>query len=239
MIKRLYQAVVPRPAREEVYQFIERIEWIWHVGNSVECPCCGATWRKFLPHGRPLRYNSRCARCGSLERHRLIYSYLETKLQPGRYLHVAPEAVLGSFLRKRAKAYLSIDLEHPGVDLHGDLTCLPLADNSFDFVLCVHVLEHIPDDTAAMRELRRVLKPSGFAILMVPMSARPVTYEDFSVTSPAERRKHFGQEDHVRWYGADYVQRLEKSGFSVEVTRAGDPVRNGLRDDEDLYICRK
>ena len=80
MIKRLYQAVVPQPAREGVYQFIERIEWIWHLGNSVECPCCGATWRKFLPHGRPLRYNSRCARCGSLERHRLIYSYLESKL---------------------------------------------------------------------------------------------------------------------------------------------------------------
>jgi SAM-dependent methyltransferase len=167
-------------------------------------------------------------------------------MQPriGACLHVSPETIVMRFLEKHAASYLSIDLDPVHVMQREDLTGLSFADASFDFIFCAHVLEHIPDDHRAMRELHRVLKPGGMAILQVPLTQHAFTYEDPSITDPAARRKAFAQEDHVRKYGQDYRSRLAEAGFTVRVERYFHSLPRivrkafGLRS-EDLYLCTK
>jgi ubiquinone/menaquinone biosynthesis C-methylase UbiE len=113
--------------------------------------------------------------------------------------------------------YTTTDLNSPLADVKADICDLPFEDNSFDFILCNHVLEHIPDDTKAMQEIYRILTPGGTAILQIPQDlSREKTFEDDSITDPAERAKIFGQYDHVRVYGRDYFDKLREVGFRVE-----------------------
>jgi SAM-dependent methyltransferase len=123
---------------------------------------------------------------------------------------------------------------------------IPLPDDQFDCVICYHVLEHIPDDQKAMRELFRVLKPGGWAILQSPIDFNhDKTFEDPSIVSPDERERFFGQNDHVRIYGRDYKDRLEKAGFVVKVDdyvqQLGDSAikKYGLMRDEKIHFCSK
>lgn len=230
--------------------------FVWSVvalamrGDRVECPCCGGRWRGFLPGGHERRPGARCPGCGALERHRLVWHWLshETDLLAARrrVLVVAPEAFLQDALRARAALdYLSIDLESPLAMRHMDLTRLELPDASFDAVFCNHVLEHIPDDRAAMRELRRVLAPGGWAVLQTPLDpAREHTYEDAALTTPEARLRAFGQTDHVRIYGRDLYDRLRECGWAIErraYARAlGEPAarRFGFDLDEELIVGR-
>jgi SAM-dependent methyltransferase len=140
--------------------------------------------------------------------------WLRDRIPPGaRVLHVAPEPGLARRLRALDIDYLSVDLDSPHAMKRCDITAIPEPDGAFDVVICNHVLEHIPDDRQAMRELRRVLRPGGLAVLQHPVYDRPDTYEDFSVVDPAERLRVFGQEDHVRIYGWDMLDRLRAAGF--------------------------
>jgi len=140
--------------------------------------------------------------------------------------------------------YLSIDKYSPRVMRNMDLTALELPDNSFDCILCYHVLEHIPEDLKAMRELYRVLKPGAWAIIQVPLRKGP-TLEGAHISDPSERKRLFGQEDHIRYYGDDYRQRLESQGFHVCVDSFAkgysmtDATRYGICTDEDIYYCTK
>jgi SAM-dependent methyltransferase len=151
-------------------------------------------------------------------------------------LHVAPEEGLAARLRELPIDYLSTDLESPLAMRHDDVTALPDPDGSFDVVICNHVLEHIPDDRAAMRQIRRVLRPGGFAVLQHPIRAHAETFEDWTVVTPQDRLHLFGQEDHVRVYGRDFVDRLREAGFTdVELMEVEDEIpaplhaRYGLR----------
>ncbi|MDG2390066.1 MAG: methyltransferase domain-containing protein [Planctomycetaceae bacterium] len=160
-------------------------------------------------------------------------------------LHIAPEPILSQiFNRADFIEYLSADLSNPNAMVNFDLTDIPYADNSFDVIYCSHVLEHIPDDRQAMRELRRVMTPNGWAILLVPITAEK-TFEDSSVTSPEERERLFGQHDHVRRYGPDYVNRLQECGFRVSVEtipeQHDEQQRDyfGLRWNHKIYFCQK
>jgi len=219
-----------------------------YFGLARHCVICHADARCFLTtrKGRP---DAICPICGSLERHRLIWTWIRqrsglTAIQPPRttrLLHVAPERHLETKLRALPGVdYLSGDLERRAMR-RLDVTNLPFDDATFDVVLCNHVLEHVPEDRRAMRELRRVLRPSGWASLLVPITAGP-TFEDPSVTSEAERHRLFGQYDHVRRYGPDYVDRLAEAGFAVETLTAVELMstprrrRAGLMDDETLHI---
>src|SRR5690606_8083829 len=158
----------------------------------------------------------------SLERHRLLWLYLKEKTDfftaPHKVLHFAPEqAFYKRFRNQKNLDYTTTDLNSPLADVKADICDLPFADNSFDFILCNHVLEHIPDDTKAMQELYRILKSGGTAILQIPQDLeRSKTFEDDSITDPKERAKIFGQYDHVRVYGRDYFEKLRKIGFEVE-----------------------
>ena len=220
-------------------------------GNRVECPCCGGCYRRFLAGGHERRPNARCPGCGSLERHRLVWLWLQRATDmlrvPHRVLVVAPEPFLQHALRARPHLdYLSVDLESPLAMRRMDVTRLDLADASFDVVFCSHVFEHIPDDRAAMRELRRVLRPGGWAVLQTPIdAARALTDEDPGVTRTAERLRRFGQADHVRIYGRDFFERLRASGWEVERIAfarglpAGEAQRYGLDPEEELILGRR
>lgn len=192
-------------------------------GNGSECEICGNRFRHFLPYGRlRARSNALCPGCLSLERHRLIYRYLKNKTeffnQKADVLHIAPEkCFLKSFKAQHGERYVTADMESPWADVKMDIHEMPFCDHSFDVVICNHVLEHVQDDLRAMREIKRVLRPGGKAILQVPFFA-PVpemTFEDPSITNEAERERLFGQRDHIRRYGKDYRQRIASAGFVV------------------------
>jgi SAM-dependent methyltransferase len=220
-------------------------------GNKVECPVCESTFRKFLPYGVNSRSNVLCPTCLSLERHRLIWLYLQNQsdflTRPRRLMHVAPEQCFYNRFKKLTHIdYVTAYLESPLADYHFDLHEIPFEENSFDMILCNHVLEHVTDDRKVMSEFLRVLKPGGFAILQVPLEPhRPTTYEDPSITDPREREKAFGQKDHLRVYGLDYPGRLREAGFSVaeklvSATFTPEQInRYRLAPDETLYIASK
>jgi len=220
-------------------------------GFRLECPCCGGRFWEFLPFGVTPRPNALCPACGSLERHRLLWLYLKdrTNFFTDRLtvLDVAPTRFFSEqCTRFRNLDYVSADISSPLANLQLDITDVPLPDGSFDCIICCHVLEHIPDDRKAMRELCRILAPGGWAIIQSPIdSDRDKTFEDSRVVSPEDRKRLFGQDDHVRIYGRDYKDRLEEAGFIVRVDRytrdlrPRDIRRYSLRSDEEIYFCSK
>jgi len=219
-------------------------------GTQHQCVVCGAGLQLFLPFGVGLtwRAGALCPGCQSLERHRLAWLFIEQRLpQQPRLLHVAPERCFEGRLRALlGERYVTGDLLRRDVDQQFSVEALPFASASFDAVLCNHVLEHVSDDRRAMAELQRVLMPGGWALLQAPVAhAHSATREDPSVLSRAERRRRFGQHDHVRWYGTDYPERLRQAGFIVEERpvrtsyQADAIARYGLDPHEVLYACTK
>jgi SAM-dependent methyltransferase len=224
--------------------------------DPAECPICGTIVDAFLPGGHPsrLRPDAMCPKCQSLERHRAFWLCLlaRTKLlsapllpEPLRVLHIGPE----NSIRKRIQTlpnvdYLSGDLVPGKAMVVIDLTDIDRPDESFDIIIASHVIEHIPDDVAAMREMRRVLKRCGQGFFAVPQD-RAASYEDDSIIEPADRLKHFGQEDHVRVYGQDglFERRLSEAGFDVSkdpILRELDPRlihRYRIMKDEPMFVC--
>lgn len=208
------------------------------------CPICGYQGM-FISVGRPTRRDARCPACGSRERHRLTHLWVieggGDKLSGRRILHFAPEKVVQRQMRGNP-LYETADLYQRGVTHAVDITEVPLADASYDVILAHHVLEHVDDDRRAMRELFRLLKPHGVAVLSVPINAsRRQTYENPAVTKPAERFVHFSGDDHKRYYGLDFGDRLAAVGFSVGTFRLQpeQEVTYGLLRDEWLTIARK
>jgi SAM-dependent methyltransferase len=221
------------------------------------CPLCEAkSDTEFLPFAGEKsaisRPDAKCAECGSLERHRLVWLYFlnETDLFAGSVrktmLHIAPEPCLRKNLMSEPLIeYVQADLE-PTMSgmVRMDVTDIDYPDDSFDVIYCSHVFEHIPDDRKAMRELCRVLRPSGWAVLQVPLF-RASTEEDTEETNPEERKRRFGQFDHVRIYGRDYPDRLRECGFDVEVDAYPQRIgpsrakRYGLMAREEIFYCRK
>jgi len=208
------------------------------------CPICGYHG-VFIGVGHPPRWDARCLGCGSRERHRLTHLWITEgggdRLVGKRILHFAPEKIVMRRMRGNPR-YETADLHQPGVTHKVDITRVPLPDAGYDVVMAHHVLEHIEDDRQAMRELFRLLKPDGVAVLSVPINAsRRETYENPLVTTPAERFAHFSAEDHLRYYGLDFADRLASVGFAVETFRLPpeQEVRYGLLRDEWLTIARK
>ena len=186
------------------------------------CPICGKHVKAFLPYGSHERPNAKCPFCESLERHRSIWLFLidGTDLFSGgvAVLHLAPEFCFRTRLSQLPEVhYVTADLDQTVASVSMDVQLIPFQDASFNYILCSHLLEHVPDDQKAMREMFRILKPGGWAIMQVPLdSSRDETYEDANITSPEERERVFGQWDHVRIYGRDYKRRLAHAGFTVQ-----------------------
>lgn len=182
------------------------------------CPLCGWRGYRFEPFGNIAvhRPDALCPACGSLERHRAVHLLVKDRIGSGhKVLHAAPEQIMIPWLVRRSCEYLNFDLYNPAMRKM-DITALDLPDCSKTLIWCSHVLEHIPDDMKALRELYRVLEPGGLLVLQVPICGE-VTYEDDTVTSEQARLEKFLQEDHVRLYGRDLKQRIEAAGFSCEM----------------------
>ena len=227
---------MPRPADVR-----RRIRALALRGDAVECPCCGGRFRRFV--AAPWGTDRLCPRCGSRDRHRALWLWLRDRMRLGdrrlRLLHFAPENALERNVRPLTD-YVTADLEPGAAMVAADITALPFGDDSFDAILCIHVLEHVDDDRAAVAELRRVLRPGGWAAVMMPIDLdRAVTHEDPSVTSAADRRREFWQEDHVRLYGRDLADRLglERDAWVRELGPAAHE-RYGLFPHEDIYLLR-
>lgn len=217
------------------------LEKVASTGKQVECACCGRQSRRFWPAGViNKRENARCAWCGSLERHRLVA--LQLKQRPiaagSKILIIAPEAPLLPVFKSNGKRVTTADLFMAGVDVKADICALPFAEDEFAVVVANHVLEHIADDGQAMRELRRVTKAGGRAILQTPLCWQNEVTEEEAGASEAERVRRFGQADHVRLYGRDFVSRLEAAGWHVAATPVNamysteEIARYGLESDE-------
>jgi Methyltransferase domain len=204
-----------------------------------DCNCCG--YRGFFgPYGWPMRPEAQCPKCGSLERHRLFKFWFdshENQITDRRLLHFAPEATISALLRPLAAEYVTADIS-PGADLRIDIEDMALPNDRFDVIVCSHVLEHV-NDRAALAEMKRVLAPNGLALLMIPIiEGWPTTYEDPSVSDRRGRAVHYGQEDHVRYFGADFRDRVRRAGFALaEVTATGPlSVKYGLYRGEKLFL---
>ena len=225
-MKKLFKLIlniIPRPLLIRLSYIARPILALFLKGKKFTDPIDGKSFRTFLPYGYGKQRNNVLSPSTlSLERHRLLWLYLQNETDffsaEKKVLHFAPEQAFYKRFRKLKNLdYTTTDLLSPLADVKADICNLPFEDNSYDIILCNHVLEHIPDDTKAMQELYRVLKLNGMAILQIPQDLnREVTFEDNSITDKKERAKIFGQYDHVRIYGRDYFEKLRRIGFKVE-----------------------
>ena len=241
---------IPRPLLQRVSPLVMKVFAQLNSGEQVKCPVCAHSYQKFLPYGRIARENALCPNCLSLERHRLMWLYLQEKTDfftaSLRILHVAPEhCFIERFEVLKNLEYITADIESPLAKVKMDVHEIPFPENSFDVVFCNHVLEHVEDDLKACAEFNRVLKPNGWGILQSPVYPIEKTLEDHSITDPAERERVFGQRDHVRKFGKDYASRLRKSGLQIEENHFVKELEPELVEkyalpiDEIIFVCRK
>jgi len=243
---------IPRPLLIRLSYVVRPVLALALKGNTFTDPIDGKSFRSFLPYGYGTQRNNVLSPSTlSLERHRLLWLYLKNETDfftaPKKVLHFAPEqAFYKRFRNQKNLEYTTTDLLSPLADVKADICNLPFADNSYDLILCNHVLEHIPDDTKAMQELYRVLKPGGMGIFQIPQDLnRAITFEDDSITDPKERAAIFGQYDHVRVYGRDYFDKLRSMGFTVteeDYTQKIAPElveRYCLAKGEIIPVCHK
>lgn len=254
-MKKLFKLLLntlPRPVLIKASMYAKPLVAYALKGDKFTDPIDGKSFSMFLPYGYDVQRNNALSPSTlSLERHRLIWLYLKNEtdffVKPKKMLHVAPEqAFYKRFKNQKNLDYTTTDLESPLADVKADICNLPFNDNDYDLVMCNHVLEHIPDDIKAMKEIYRILKPGGIAILQTPLDMnRTVTFEDDSIIDKKERAKIFGQYDHVRIYGTDFFERLRSVGFKVdEIDYSKNFTLEEIKkysflDGEIIPVCRK
>lgn len=212
--------------------------------QAFDCPMCGYHG-PFKPRFGTvaIRLDAGCPACKSLERHRHIALWL--KSEPNRalgdVLHFAPERILKQMLRDAATTYVTTDIQEGLADLVLNIEALDVPDNSYDTIICNHVLEHV-DDSRALPEMLRVLRPSGLALLTFPVIASwPTSYEPDGITTDHDRHRHFGQSDHVRFFGWDVVERIKAAGFKLTVlpVTGAEAAAHGIDREQVIFLCEK
>lgn len=254
---RLVLNAVPRPILQRVAGWAVPVLGLFYAGKGRKCPICGGEKRKFLPYGYgKVREDALCPKCLSLERHRLLWHYLmnndserERIKNLPTILHIAPEVCLmREFKRIYLSApqnYITADLESPLADMHFDVQQIPMADSSVDIIICNHLLEHVESDYKALTEMYRIMRSGGMGVMLAPIDyTLETTFEDDTITDPKQRAEVFGQYDHRRIYGKDYLERLRAAGFEAfEIDYAAefsdsDRTKFSFGSDK-LYIVRK
>lgn len=220
MIKTFVKSIIPEKFRFKTRLFVNRQKSVVYFGNKFYCICCDKSFRKFLPHGNITRENARCPYCGSLERTRLLQLYLESETDifeaNKRVLHFAPEQMLEKRFSRINPEYISADINPALADVIVDITQIQYPDNYFDYVICSHVLGHVPNETKAVDEIKRVLKFGGRALILTLISNdHEDTFEDNSIVSSEDRLKKYSEFDLVRLHGKDFKKRLTREGFII------------------------
>tara|TARA_B100000965_G_C19585170_1_gene755382 strand:+ start:1093 stop:1863 length:771 start_codon:yes stop_codon:yes gene_type:complete len=244
--------IIPRHYLQHVSHFFLRIFSLFLRGNKFEDPINGKTYRKLLPYGRlKPRENAIAPDSLSLERHRLMWLFLKNKTNfftdNLKFLHIAPEyCFIKIFKGMKNLDYLTADLISPWADIKMDVHDIPFEENTFDVVICNHVLEHVDDANKVMKEFYRVMKSGGWGIFQVPIDYNnPVTIEDRSVTDARERERLYWQSDHLRLFGRDYSNKLTAAGFMVTESNFINEIdpklveRYALDKNEIVYYCQK
>ena len=235
---------------KRIKNIIRKIRYSLHVTSRIfgkgaiarTCPCCGYQGR-FDTVGDPPRYNALCPACSSFERHRLLtlVNHEQCFFLEKDVLHFAPEPVLSRIIKTQAKRYLTADLMAENSDCILDIEQIDQPSESWDVILCSHVLEHVNDDLA-LRESYRILREDGLLLVIAPIiEGWDKTYENINIASKQDRDLHFGQSDHVRYFGRDIRARIKNAGFSIfEYTAYGpDVVQYGLLRGEKVFACKK
>ncbi len=255
-IKNKLKRIIPAEIRFQMRAIWQSITWPFYSGSKYFCPCCKTGFRIFLHfYGQD---NVRCPRCNSLDRHRLQWLYLQNRTgffsESLNVLHFAPEAVFSrNFKHMPNLNYITADALLTFIDglcirpdIVMDICDIRFPSESFDVIICNHVLEHVKDDRKGLSEIFRVLKVGGWAILQVPIRLDlEKTLEDPNIVSAADRSILYGSPDHVRFYGRDYKIKLESVGFSVNIDKYIQDIppnlvrRYSLNPQEDLYIAKK
>ncbi len=231
---------------------LRKLYWLsrgWlYAGSKVYCPICEGSFRTFLPFGSERRAQALCPQCHTVERHRLLWLFLQEKVKIRErsleVLHMAPEPMLQTRLKSLLNLrYRSADLTSPVAMDHVDIQALPYSDNTFDLILCSHVLAHVPDDQKALQELRRVLKPDGQLVLQARLHPHAHTLEKPEAVTPQQRLQAYGQADRYRNYGQDFAQRVAAQGFAVEAVEYAlsrspeEQARLGLGKGELIFVA--
>ena len=220
------KTILPHNFLKRNEPLFRKIVYRFYKGATRQCPICEKKLRKFilLKNGETL-----CPFCGSLPRHRRLWTLISPFLQNGiSVLDFSPPL---SFYKKiksfKEIQYKATDFEKEfTADLNLDITNINLSSNSIDLILCYHILEHIPEDKKAIGELYRILKSPGKCFIQTPFREGDI-YEDPSKQSKEERRLHFGQDDHVRIYSLQSLkERLEDAGFKTEVLQFSENEEN-------------
>jgi SAM-dependent methyltransferase len=222
MLKKIYKKIFSEKTRIKIRTGLERCTAFLYLGNQFECNCCGKTFRKLKSKGNVLRKNAKCPYCGSLERTRVLFFYLEKETtiftkKDCKVLHFAPEQTLFSkFIKQKNIEYIDADINPNYANYVFDIEEIPYPDAHFDYIICAHVLGHVNNEQKAIEELFRVLKPDGQALIMTLMDKnREKTLEDSAVVTPEERLQHYSEQDLARLHGLDFAQRLSHR-FKVE-----------------------
>jgi SAM-dependent methyltransferase len=238
-LKNLALRLFPKEKLVRYEPYVRKVLSVFYRGGRCRCNICGQGLGRFvrLENGEKL-----CPSCGSLGRTRRLYVLLEDRLAGKTMLDFSPSRGWYRLMKSRKDVdYTATDYANEFLsDKKMDITRLEEPSNRFDLVICYHVLEHVPDDAAALSELYRVLKPGGECLVQTPFREGGI-YEDASINTPGERLKHFGQDDHVRVYSVEGLkERMERQGFAVEVKRfeEADDVL-GLDAGEIVLIAKK
>lgn len=254
MLKSIYKSIVPEKTRLTIRRCFNKAGSLFYLGNTYSCNLCGKSFQRFKPKGNwDIRLNAECPYCGSVERTRLLLFYLERETdlftKENYLLQIAPHWQLRKIFRQSKNIhYVNGDLNPACADEQMDVTAIPYPDNTFDYVICSHVLGHVPNEALGIRELRRVLKPTGTALILTLVNWNsPTTYESDANQTPEQRLKAYSEPDLVRLHGADFADRLRKEGFTVEpidYTRTMSEEENrhyslGNKDREIIFCCKK
>lgn len=240
ILKKTIIGLLPKKLIFKIEPYLRFLWSLFYRGSKYECTICKIKLREWIILDNRDKI---CPNCGSLSRDRRLWQLIENNylINNSKVLDFSPSRSLYRKWKKQNVVYKASDLSGDFIsDNQYDITAIPENNESFDLIICYHVLEHVIDDLSAMKELYRILKPTGTILIQTPFKEGEI-YEDYTIISEKDRLKHFGQEDHVRIYSVEGLKkRLKETGFEVKIKQYNSTdMINGFTTDEIIFILEK